>query len=242
MGYSRAGFDVIGVDLHPQPHYPFLYIRADALEILRHLRGSKTIKVRLANGEERTLGPFDAVHASPPCQAHTSLRTSWNAKRHVSLVAETRAGLQATALPYIIENVVGAPLLEPLLLCGTTFGLGVRGDRPAELRRHRLFESTCELRGRGPCQHGRGVIGVYGGHGRDRRRTPTIGVYGGGHGESIRRAPRGQRNYTAEEQREAMGIDWMTVDELSQAIPPAYTEYIGKQLLAYLQASEEQAS
>src|SRR5581483_312695 len=121
MGYYRAGFDVVGVDTKPQPHYPFRFIQADALEYLR-------------------LGPiswYAAVHASPPCQAHTSLRGMWNAKEHVDLIPPTRELLRKTGLPYVIENVPGAPMDAQVMLCGSAFGLGIPG---AQLRRHRLFE------------------------------------------------------------------------------------------------------
>jgi len=219
MGYYRAGFtDIVGVDNRPMPRYPFAFVQADALEYVG------------AHGHE-----FDVIHASPPCQAYTSLRSCWNAKTHVGSVEKTRTALLATGVPWVIENVPGAPLNNPTMLCGTMFGLGVGS---AELRRHRLFEvSLPVLIMRLSCAHGtrRCVIGVYGGHGRDRRRVPTIGVYGhGGTGENLHRYQRGQRNFTAVEQREAMGIDWMTVAELSQAIPPAYCEWLGRQLLQVL--------
>jgi DNA (cytosine-5)-methyltransferase 1 len=215
MGYHRAGFDVTGVDIKPQPRYPFSFRQMDALEYAAMVWPM-----------------FDAIHASPPCQAYSSLRTSWNAKPHVGRVEETRSLLEATGKPFVIENVPGAPLRPAFVLCGTMFGLGTAD---AELRRHRHFETNLQtLSLMPPCAHGQRVIGVYGGHGRDRRRVRTIGVYGGGHGESERNKASGQRNYTAAEQREAMGIDWMTVDELSQAIPPAYTEYIGRQLMEAL--------
>ena len=211
MGYHRAGFEVVGVDVAFQKHYPFEFHQADALEYMAE------------HGRE-----FDVIHASPPCQAFTSLKTMWNAKEHADLVGPTRAALEKIGKDYIIENVVGAPLIAPFMLCGTMFGLGVG---KAELRRHRLFEATFEVGLLTPCAHGlrANVIGVYGGHGRDRRRT--VGVYGGAGGHSKR--DRGIQEYNTAERAEAMGIDWMTGAELSQAIPPAYTEWIGKQLLAH---------
>lgn len=215
MGYYRAGFDVIGVDIKPQRHYPFPFIRGDALKP----------PVRLDR--------FDAIHASPPCQAFTSLRTMWNAKPHADRVSETRALLVSSGLPFVIENVRGAPLRAAIMLCGTAFGLGA-GD--ADLRRHRWFETDWGTAMTPPCNHGARCIGVYGGHGRDRRRAKTIGVYGGGHVTGLHRRERGERSFTAAEQREAMGIDWMTVDELSEAIPPVYTEFIGGQLLEVVRA------
>ena len=215
MGYHRAGFDeIIGVDWAPQRHYPFKFVQMSAFNF------------RIGSWDK-----WDAIHASPPCQAHTALRTAWNAKPHTDVIPDVRALLQTTTLPYVIENVPNAPLLTPILLCGSHFKLGTAD---AELRRHRLFESNVLLQSPGLCKHGQNrqrTIGVYDGHGRNRQRVPTIGVYGGGHGESLHRGQRGQRNYTADEQREAMGIDWMTVNELSQAVPPAYTEFIGRQIL-----------
>lgn len=209
MGYHRAGFEVVGVDIKPQKHYPFEFHQADAMTY--------------------PLDGFDVIHASPPCQAFTALRTSWNARNtHVDLLTPTRKRLNGK--PHIIENVPGAPIKAILMLCGTAFNLGTGN---AELRRHRYFETNQAILAP-PCNHGSRVIGVYGGHGRNRVRT--IGVYGGGHGENLHRASKGQKNYTASEQREAMGIDWMTVDELSQAIPPAYTEFIGKQIIQQLYA------
>jgi len=236
MGYSRAGFtEIVGVDIKPQPRYPFTFVQGDALAYVAE------------HGRE-----FDAIHASPPCQAFTALKTMWNTKPHSDLVEPTRALLKATGLPFVIENVEGAPLLRPIMLCGTMFKLGVRN---AELRRHRLFESNIEWDMVPPCAHyERGVMcGVYGGHGRDRRRIKpvTVGVYGDGNGRDYRKYPAtvgvyggaggqsvrdGTQQFTTAERAEAMGIDWMTGDELSQAIPPAYTEFIGKQLLAALVA------
>lgn len=198
MGYHRAGFDVTGVDIRKQPHNPHRFIQADALEYLRE------------HGYE-----YDAIHASPPCQAHSDLKHMWNAKKHVDLIAPTRELLKASGKPYIIENVEGAPLHKPVILCGTMFGLGTDD---AELRRHRLFEVNWPLFLRPECQHGRKprVIGVYGGHGRDRRRNVNT------------------QDFPTSARREAMGIDWMTSTELSQAIPPAYTEWIGRQLLSQM--------
>jgi DNA (cytosine-5)-methyltransferase 1 len=214
MGYYRAGFDVVGVDEAPQPRYPFEFVQGDALEYLA------------AHGHE-----FDAIHASPPCQAHTAMKTMHNAKDHPDLVPVTRELLQATGLPYVIENVPGAPLIAPMLLCGTMFNLGCED---AELRRHRLFESNFLFLAP-PCQHGRRAdsIGLYGGHVRNRRRV--IGIYGEGVRDSVRKTDRGVPDFTVEQGREAMGVDWMTLAELCQAIPPAYTEYIGRQLLAVIE-------
>ncbi len=198
MGYHRAGFDeIVGVDIKPQPRYPFTFVHADALEYVA------------THGHE-----FDAIHASPPCQAFTVLKTMWNSKEHADLVEPTRRLLLAVRLPYVIENVPGAPVAAHVVLCGTMFSLGT-GD--AELRRHRLFELFGFFLLAPSCRHyerGR-VCGVYGGHGRDRRRSVRDGT----------------QQFSTAQRREAMGIDWMSGNELSQAIPPAYTEFIGRQLI-----------
>lgn len=184
MGYHRAGFDIVGVDLREQPRYPFRFVQGNAL------------------APPFRFGDFDAIHASPPCQAHTALKTMWNARQYSDFITATREMLQASGVPWVIENVEGAPLRSPAKLCGTMFDLGV-GD--AELRRHRLFEASFWIRQNLACHH----------------RKRTIGVYGGGHGVSLHRHAKGQPCFTADQERAAMGIDWMTVDELSQAIPPA---------------------
>ena len=232
MGYHRAGFDeIVGVDIKPQPRYPFAFVLGDALEYVA------------MHGRE-----FDAIHASPPCQAFTALKTMWNSKEHPDLVDPTRSLLSESRRPYVIENVPGAPVAAHVVLCGTMFDLGT-GD--AELRRHRLFELSGFFLLAPSCrQYERGrVCGVYGGHGRDRRRT--VGVYGDGNGRDYRKHPAtvgvfggaggksvrdGTQQFSTAQRREAMGIDWMTGNELSQAIPPAYTEFIGRQLIHAIQS------
>lgn len=224
MGYYQAGFDVVGVDIRPQPHYPFEFIQADCLAL-----------------DPAFVATFDAIHASPPCQAHTAMKSMHNAKPHLDLVPATRAMLIGSGLPWAIENVVGAPLIAPITLCGTMFGLGVED---ADLLRHRLFEMSHPPVFVPPCQHGRReTIGVYGGHARNRKRARTIGVYGEGARDSRRKFDKGIPDFTTEQARIAMGIDWMTLAELCQAIPPAYTRFIGAHLLAHLAApSLEQAA
>lgn len=212
MGIHRAGLEVTGIDLNPQPRYPFTFLQGDALEA--------------------DLSGYDFVWASPPCQAHTSLKSMYNAKQHADLIPATRAKLEAWGGPWVMENVMGAPLDNPVLLCGSMFGLGVED---AELRRHRLFESN-RMFFSPPCQHGsRDVLGVYGGHVRNRRRARTIGVYGEGCRDSRRKFDKGVPDFSIVEGRQAMGIDWMTVAELSQAIPPAYSEFLCAQILKQLQ-------
>lgn len=195
VGYHQAGFDVVGVDIAPQPHYPFAFIQADALSL-----------------DERFVRSFDAVHASPPCQAHTSMKHAPNGKEHVDLIPPTRARLRAWGLPYVMENVVGAPLIDPIMLCGSMFGLGAGGH---QLRRHRLFETNVAM-SPPECKHTEPVIGMYGGHVRCRSTK---------HGGRLTRDFIGQDKPALA--REAMGIDWMTMNEMSQAIPPAYTRWIG---------------
>lgn len=209
MGLRRAGFEVTGVDRRPQPRYPFTFIQAGAMTF--------------------PLEGYDLIWASPPCQAHTALRSLPNAKEHPDLIPEVRARLKASGLPYVIENVPGAPLLQPVRLCGTMFGLQTEDGR-AELRRHRLFETNLPiLILTPPCAHRRFSIPVYGGgdQGWDQRRRnypKTIGVYG--HTGGAFAKEKAQR-FLTKDRKYAMGIDWMTNEKLSQAIPPAYAEHIG---------------
>lgn len=201
-GYHRAGFDVVGVDIKPQPNYPFEFHQADALEF--------------------PLDGFDAIHASPPCQAHSAMGVMWNAREHEDLVPATRRKLQATGLPYVIENVVGAPLNDPVTLCGAGLGLGTDSHM---LARHRLFECSFPIMVP-PCAHGSmPTIGIYGDHARDRRRVP---------GTHPDRGMQFGAEYGLELAQRAMDIDWMNWREISQAIPPAYTEHIGGYLIAHL--------
>lgn len=201
-GYADAGFEVIGVDVKPQPRYPFRFVQGDALDVLA---GWDLLRPR-----------FDAIHASPPCQAYSALRTMPGQRKHPELVDVTRRALVRTGLPYVIENVPGAPLKDPLWLCGSEFGL--RSGR-RHLKRHRGFESNLFLLGAGGCTCSGSLIG---------------GVYG--HGGGAQKAGRRGWQFSAEHSREALGIDWMNRDELAQAIPPAYTRFIGEQLLAHLGA------
>lgn len=202
MGYHRAGFEVVGVDINPQPHYPFEFHQADAMTY--------------------PLDWFDAIHASPPCQAFTSLRVMHNARQHADLLTPMRERLEQTASPYVIENVPGAPIRSTIRLCGSSFGLGVEVyDGWRQLRRHRLFESSVALLAP-PCQHSGSTIGIYGDHARDRRRKAD------GSAKGLDFPDRDKLTLA----RSAMGIPWAERwRELSEAIPPAYTEHIGRQLL-----------
>ena len=216
MGYSLAGFDeIVGVDINPQKNYPFTFIQMDALDFLRkygHL--------------------FDAIHASPPCQRFSAMTKRWEGEKgnnHPDLVESTRALLIESGKPYVIENVPGAPLINPTILCGTMFRLETKQGN--QLRRHRLFETSFSSSAPSDCDHNdASAIGVHGG-GQHPNRRKTIGVYGNA-GESSTRD--GVDFFGVEARREAMGIDWTTGKELTQAIPPAYTEFIGKQLLEFL--------
>jgi DNA (cytosine-5)-methyltransferase 1 len=191
MGYHQAGFDVVGVDLSPQPRYPFAFIQHDALTL-----------------DMRFIRSFDAIHASPPCQAHT-LAQRIRGREHPDLIEPTRALLEASGLPYVIENVEGAPLLEPVILCGAMFP-GLR------VYRHRLFEGNFPI-----------VVPAHPEHHAPLRkmgRPPAEGefmhVVGNFSGVDVA--------------REAMGMPWAARDELREAIPPPYTKLIGEQLLARL--------
>jgi len=221
-GYADAGFEVIGVDIKPQPRYPFDVVVADAVELLRQLLDGRTHPVL-----GFALSDFDAIHASPPCQAYSVTKHS-HSVQHPELIEPTRDLLEATELPYVIENVEGARdrMVEPMLLCGSMFGLkafDVDGTRLA-LRRHRLFESNVWLMSAGGCVHdGDQVAGVYGG-GRHRN-------------VSDRDNPARRGGYTplGKVRADLMGMGWASQHGLSQAIPPAYTEHIGGQLLAHIQ-------
>lgn len=198
MGYMRAGFDVTGVDTQAQPDYPGEFIQADALDYLAsHWRR------------------FDAVHASPPCQASTALTKGTNRGReYVQLIPETRRLLRAAGMPSIIENVQGSDLRRDLILCGEMFGLGVI--------RHRYFEASGFLVIAPAHQPHRGRVRGW------RHGTyydgPYLAVYGDGGGKG-----------SVAEWQAAMGITW-TCDRkaIAEAIPPAYTGHIGHQLVTHL--------
>lgn len=208
MGYHRAGFEVVGVDVVAQKHYPFEFHQADAIEYLN------------AHAHE-----FDAVHASPPCQAHSKTKHA-HSVQHADLLEPTRAALITTGLPYVIENVEGAPLINPLRLCGTEFGLRAADvdGVPLAMQRHRLFESNLWLVGAGGCNHD---------------DTQVAGSYEGSYHRKPehRDDPTRRGGYTPAlaVRADLLGIDWpMTGHELAQAIPPAYTAFIGSQLMAHL--------
>ena len=209
MGYYRAGFQPYGIDNQPQPHYPFPFLQMDALEAMDRLLLYEGLE--FSNGEVLHLSDFSAYHASPPCQAMTKKNPNWGRKRtywynHEDLIFQTRARLMATVQPYVIENVNGSKLNGSLMLCGTMFGL--------KIIKHRFFEMNFDVPLFAPrvCNHS-GIYNPWQGKGR-----------------------------SADKMREAMGIDWMPISggasrkagytgDLFNAIPPVYTEYIGKYLM-----------
>lgn len=221
MGYYQAGFEVVGVDIAPQPNYPFEFHQGDALDVLRRLIAGDGIKFR--RGDETRLMyliDFAAIHASPPCQAYLNLgavnRALGREYDWPDLIGPTRELLIASGKPYVIENVQDArkELVDPVRICGTGLGL--------PLRRHRLFESNMPLVGIA-CDHKRFSEKKYWtGRMPNGKRTlsTVVQVYGNAGGR--------------DEWPAAMGIDWMTPKEMTEAVPPAYAEHIGLQLLEEL--------
>lgn len=209
-GYAAAGFCVTGVDIRPQRRYPFKFIQADALEILR---------------DRSFLSQFHAIHASPPCQLHTSLNHLMKAqgKKHHDrdYIAETRELLDEWAVEtgglYVIENVPQAPLLSSMSteLCGTMFGLELWGR---DLIRHRKFESNIRIPRPENHSHRGRSWGIYG--------SLNASIAGGS-----------ETPPNLDAARRLMGIDWMLWRELREAIPPAYTEYIGRHLIQSLEGT-----
>lgn len=193
MGYHRAGFDVVGVDIDPQPRFPFEFHQGDALKFL------------LEHWQE-----FDAFHASPPCQAWT-LCQRIQGNEHPDFIKATRSAFELIGKPWVIENVEGAPMVDPITLCGAMFGV--------ETYRHRLFESNVPIVA---AHHPRHTA-----RNTKMGRTPVPGefMHVVGNFAGVDRA------------REVMEMPWATRDGLREAIPPAYTEHIGAQLLTHL-ASE----
>jgi len=197
MGYHRAGFDeIVGVDIVPQPNYPFTFTQADALAF--------------------PLDGFDLIHASPPCQAHSALTKGTNAGReYPDLIAATRRHLEAPGTEWVIENVAGAPIRKDLMLCGEMFGLGVL--------RHRFFEFSSLFDKPQQPHHPRHRGRISGWNHGVYYDGPYFAVYGAGGGKG-----------TVAEWQTAMGIDWTdNRKSIAEAIPPAYTEWIGAQFLAH---------
>ena len=200
MGYHRAGFEVVGCDIRPQPSYPFAFVQADAL------------------APPFDLSSFDLIHASPPCQAYTPMSNRWRgrgtlADRRKDLVGPTRAMLEESGVPWVIENVRGSPL-SGFTLTGEMFGLGVH--------RPRVFETSALVLSPPVPPADPGAIPVYG-----KRHDGRL-LWKRKDGSELR-APR-----TLEEAQAAMGIDWMPWPALKEAIPPAYTHWIGLRFLEAL--------
>jgi DNA (cytosine-5)-methyltransferase 1 len=194
MGLHRAGFDVVGVDIEPQPRYPFTFIQADA---------TRWLDLRLSG--------YSFVWASPPCQGFTAYkRRPGHVRPRPNLIPAMRESLRERGVPYVIENVPGAPLIEPITLCGSMFRLDVR--------RHRLFEANFPIP-QPACDHASQAPRFPPATNRKNlRRTVEVGVW---------RIP-------LDVQCKAMGIDWMQLEELSEAIPPAYAEHIGRAAMRHL--------
>lgn len=208
-GYAKAGFEVTGVDINPQPNYPYEFIQADALEVLR---------------DKEVIAQFDLIAASPPCQAHSKARSLSVARNggkygdHADLIPETRRLLIESGKPYIIENVAGSPLIDPIKLFGSQF-------KNLYTQRERWFESNMPL--------------VEPATERVKMKTPAAGNGLGEDGSISICGSGGVRGLNAKQIRLywgfAMGgIDWMSRPELAEAIPPAYTEFLGLQAKAYL--------
>ena len=191
VGYHRAGFDVVGVDIKPQPRYPFEFIQADAMTF--------------------PLDGFDVIHASPPCQRYSVMSKCREGlgESYEDLIVTMRDRFRCSGIRWVIENVPGSPLISPIRLCGRMFGL--------ELYRHRHFESNMAITQPNHAKHD--IAGGRAGHWKPGQIVSVCGNC----------APIALA-------KKAMGIDWMRRDELSEAIPPAYTEYIGKQLIRVMEA------
>jgi DNA (cytosine-5)-methyltransferase 1 len=192
-GYSQAGFtEIIGIDVNPQPRYPFTFVQADALRPPVDLKD------------------FDFIHASPPCQRWAGGFVK-HRDNHPDYISATRAMLRASGRPYVIENVPRAPLVDAVMICGGALGCMTP---TLQLHRHRKFEANWAFFG-APCMRPRRLTVSVVGNGTPSGNRKTIG-----------------RNPSIAEKREAMGIDWMTRKGLSEAIPPAYTRFIGEQFIA----------
>lgn len=191
MGYHRAGFDVVGVDIKPQPHYPFEFHQADAMTY--------------------PLDGIDAIHASPPCQYYSWCTPQKNRQNHPDLIEAVRLNLINSWKPYVIENVAGArkKMVHPIMLCGSMFGLPIQ--------RHRYFETSFQISVLLPCcNHSKVPVYITG--------TP-------------RRKGHKRCDPPAEVRRKAMGVPWMSIKDMDEAIPPIYTEWIGTQLMKHIRES-----
>lgn len=201
-GYKDAGFEVVGVDIEPQPRYPFTFFQYDALKVLGILVADGHMETKL--GREYRLSDFAAIHTSPPCQAYTNAQRI-NGNDHPDLIEPVRFMLKATGLPYVIENVPGAPLNNPVTLCGEMFRI--------ETYRHREFETNWHLPKLEHPFH-EAKITKMGRPPVDGEYMHIVGNFSG-----------------VDKAREIMGMPWATRDGLREAIPPAYTRFIGQHLM-----------
>ncbi|KPG86497.1 DNA cytosine methyltransferase [Frigoribacterium sp. RIT-PI-h] len=207
-GYYEAGFDVLGIDMDPQPRYPFPFLQMDAIKALKNLNMGIGLTFR-GQGREVTVYQEEvaARHGSPPCQAFTNAQKI-QGNTHPDLVAPTRELFEETGIPWVIENVPGAPLRDPIMLCGPMFGL--------ETYRHRLFESNIDLTAPEHAAHTVPTTKM-GRIPRDGEFMHVVGNFSG-----------------VERGREVMGMPWANRDGLREAIPPAYSEYVGRELIAHI--------
>lgn len=245
VGYFRAGFNVVGVDADPGvlAHYPFAAVCADAMAVLDGVPIDDGGFFPAARGVQLDatgvldLDRFDVIHASPPCQEYSITRNAYDAVRttYPRLVEPMLSWFESDLWSglWVLENVPGAPLPPgSMLACGSEWPLSATDldGRELRLRRHRLFASNLRLERRGVC----GCV-------EDRRLGRIGGVYGGGSQDRAADNPRPNRGgYTPDVavRRDLMGIDWMSIDELSEAIPPAYAEHVGRQLVDALEARD----
>lgn len=221
-GYADAGFEVIGVDIAPQKHYPYECYQDDALSVFDRLLNDD-----LYHGY--ALDDFAGVHLSPPCQEFSSTRylrnaTAKNPRIRPKLIEAIRKRLAECDIPWVIENVPGSPLPDALELCGSMFGLPIR--------RHRWFACSHYLYAPGPCKHTDGFYNVIGGQVRGYGTLASDTYYHNATGEKRRR----ERYYRKAVGQAAMEIDWMTRAEMSEAIPPAYTLWVGCQLMRIVES------
>jgi DNA (cytosine-5)-methyltransferase 1 len=197
MGYHRAGFEVVGVDIDQQPNFPFTFIQSDALIM-----------------SDSFLQHFDVIHASPPCQSYSDLaKRNKNGHLWPRLIEPVRDMLTESGKLFVIENVEGAPLIDPIILCGTMFP-------SLRVIRHRLFESNISL-----------VTGIHRKHPLVFTHDKRKAHYGKLDQDAAYVQVTGGGNCSVANARDALGIDWMTKNEMNESIPPAYTEFLGRQLL-----------
>jgi DNA (cytosine-5)-methyltransferase 1 len=227
VGYYQAGSDVYGVDLFTDfsvKRYPFPSHKGDVLTVLDTLLDRWKVPFSHPGGATEWLGlsNFAAIAASPPCQHASAGTRAQDRSKYPRLIEPIRERLDETGLPYVIENVKGAALRDPIMLCGTMFGLHAIDDDGTKLEmwRHRLFESNVDISPPGPCQHGwfsQQVAGSYGGARRNKDEARNVRHGGYVPSKAV--------------QQKLLGIDWMTERGMHQSIPPCYTEHIGIQLL-----------